>query len=875
MKIEQMRTCHLENPLGLQMEYPVFSWKVRDTTAKKQSWARVQVFREQEREPVWDSGEDPALRAQAVCAKMNLLPCTRYRWTAEVLADSGERASGEAWFETGLRESGWQAKWIAAPDRDAPPCFRKCFTVPDGVRRARLYILGLGLYEAYLNGARVGADYLTPGCCDYRLWLPYQIYDVTRQLRPGRNALGVLLGDGWYRGRLGFDGGAGNLFGSRLQLLAQLRLELADGSVCTVGSDESWRCAPSFAAESSIYDGERFDARLILPGWASADTDESRFGPVELVQAPAGRLTERLGPPVRIAERWPVRTLFRTPKGELVADAGQEISGWAEFDCALPSGGQVTLRYGELLQDGCFYQGNLRTARQTFTYLSDGRPRHVRPHFTFFGFRYVQIGGLSEQEASSLVFCVLHSELDRTGRLETSDPDLNRLVQNSEWSQLDNFVDLPTDCPQRDERLGWTGDAQVYCATACLNRDSAAFYRKYLYDLRQEQRELGGNVPHVVPDVVRLVCRAKGLPEQDTRGSCAWSDAAAIIPWTLYVCYGDPALLREEYGTMRDWAEWLIAEDEAHGAPRLRLWGFHFADWLALDNPDPRSCFGGTDPFYIASAYYFWSLSLTAKAADALGLQADAARYARLALEVRAAIRRRYFTPEGDLTVGTQTGLALALAMGLAPEDARGRLTQALGKKLAADGHSLQTGFVGTYFLCSALAENGLADEAYALLFRRQMPGWLYEVDMGATTIWERWNSILPDGHVSDTGMNSLNHYAYGAILEWMYRYLCGLRPLECAPGFAAAELRPLPTGRLEYARASYDSASGLWRCGWARRAGGIDCEITVPFGASAVFYLPGGPGPASIGGRTSVELSESGWLRLDAGEYRIRAEGK
>lgn len=377
---------------------------------------------------------------------------------------------------------------------------------------------------------------------------------------------------------------------------------------------------------------------------------------------------------------------------------------------------------------------------------------------------------------------------------------------------------------------------------------------------------------HVVPDIIRLVCRAQGTHEDGNSGSCAWSDAATIIPWTLYTFYGDKVLLAEQYANMRAWTEYLIQEDHAHGDTRLRQQGFHFADWLALDNPDKDSCFGATDPYYVASMYYYWSVRLTAKAAKVLGYDADHLRYASLSQEIYAAILREYFTLSGRLAVPTQTGLALALAMGVFPEGARKRLICDLELKLKNNHGLLTTGFVGTYFLCSVLAENGLIDRAYDLLLNEKMPGWLYEVNMGATTIWERWNSILPDGRVSDKDMNSMNHYAYGSIVEWMYRYMCGLYPSEDAPGFRQIAIRPMPSRRFDSAQAAYDSSSGRFESGWTWEKAGICYRIQIPFNASAEFILPDGQKEAAVNGEPSAELQETGKLRLESGTYFIRA---
>lgn len=866
MILSDLQTWHLHEPIGYQFEHAVFSWVVSQADGDRLRWTCVEVFADSAMQQLlWSSGKTGALNSLCCECPLILSPRTRYTWRVTGMADSGSCASASSFFETGKRSEAWRGSWIEAPfEKSVHPVFRKQFLLPCEVRRARLYLCGLGFYEAKLNQQRIGDEYLAPYCNDYHLWLQYQTYDITPQLVPGENVLEIMLGNGWYRGRLGFDGGAEELFGKRMKWIGELIAELADGTQLVVASDESWECMPAPVIESSIYDGEVYDARL-ESNCAAAGIS------ARLAQVPQATLQERLSLPVRVIERWDRKQILHTPKGETVVDFGQVISGWAEFDCETPSGVPVELLYGELLQDGCFYQENLRTAKQRHVFIGDGRRHHVRPHFTFFGFRYVKVIGLDEKALASMTAAVIHSDLRKTGTLATSNAKVNRLIANSEWSQRDNFVDVPTDCPQRDERLGWTGDAEVYCATACFNRDSAAFFRKYLHDMYLEQSVRDGCVPHVVPDIICLVCERTGIPIEGNSGSCAWADAATIIPWTLYVFYGDKAMLREQYRNMHDWTEYLIREDEAHGSPRLRLWDFHFADWLALDNPDKESCFGATDAFYVASAYYYWSVRLTSKAAAVLGYTQDQARYEILSQEIKHAITQEYFTATGRLAVPTQTGMALALAMDLVPAQFRARLVSDLSKKLDNDNGRLTTGFVGTYFLCAALAENGLADRAYDLLLNEEMPGWLYEVNMGATTIWERWNSVLPDGHVSDTGMNSMNHYAYGAIVEWMYRYMCGLQPDERTPGFRYTVIRPVPSRRFAHVEGQYASAVGLLKSGWAWDGDNISFHVSVPSGAQAEFILPTSCTPVNVG--TCLPRTADGALLLCSGSYTIQAK--
>ena len=523
--------------------------------------------------------------------------------------------------------------------------------------------------------------------------------------------------------------------------------------------------------------------------------------------------------------------LVLAPKaGETVLDMGQEITGFVTFRAAAERGHTYTLRYGEILQDGCFYTDNLRTAKQTFTYICDGQEAWARPHFTFFGFRYIKLEGFGEEiDLHDFVGCVLYSDMEQTAFIRTASDKVNRLCENALWGQRGNFVDVPTDCPQRDERMGWTGDAQVFCATACYQMSSAAFYAKFMRDMAFEQRERGGGVPHVVPSF-----GMQGSP------ACAWADAGSIIPWTVYQFFGDTALLREQYDNMKLWVEWIHRVDHETGDHRLWTSGFHFADWLALDAAFPASCTGGTDPDFIASAFYLYSTRLTRKAAAILGYAPDAARYAALEQEILAAIRQTYRAPKGGLTVNTQTAHILSLFLGLMPESDTPILKAALDRLFENARNELRTGFVGTAYLCSVLTQAGFNHLAYTLFLNENYPGWLYEVNMGATTVWERWNSVMPDGHMSSTGMNSLNHYAYGAVMEWVCRDAAGLAPVEDAPGFRKALMHPHPDTRLGEIDFSYESAMGRYRTHWKTvDETTFDWELEVPFGAQAEAVLP------------------------------------
>lgn len=881
MIIERLRTNHIENPIGYLFDRLSLSWVINESAGTHTTKARVRIaLDEAMTNVVHDSGERTDIVSVDYSPSISLLAGVRYFWQVQSWDNAGDMGiSPVAFFESAEQMN--DASWIKAPfTKETQPLFRKKISVGPDLSSARLYICGLGLYEAYLNGVKIGDEYLTPYYNDYNLWLQYQTYDLTEQLRVGENCLGVMLGNGWYKGRFGFVDRMDQLYGDTCQLICELHLTFKDGTKRTIPSDETWLCAPSPVLQSSIYDGEVWDSRKEIPAWAEANCDEAAFVPAVLCEESKKLLTPRLSLPVKIMERIKPVQLIHTAADELVLDFGQEMTGWVEFFCREPENTEILLQYGEILQEGKFYNDNLRTAKAEFRYIANGTPNWVRPHFTFYGFRYVKVQGIREIRLDDFTGCVLHSEMEQTGTIETSNEKVNQLFHNALWGQKGNFLDAPTDCPQRDERLGWTGDAQVFSATASLNMYTPAFYKKYLYDMKLEQDTLGGSVPHVVPDVLGQIDRILHQKDKESdnvavntnHGSCAWADAATVIPWTLYMAYGDRTLLARQYENMKSWVDYIRNVDVQRCGGRY-LWtdGFHFADWLALDNFHQDSCFGATDPYLVASAYYYYSAILTAKAAKELQKSADAAYYKELAAHIKAAFLEEYYTRTGRLAQETQTALAIVLWLDLIPEGARQRQVEALLAKLEEENMHLTTGFVGTPLLCPVLTENGHADAAYTLLLNEDYPSWLYEVNMGATTVWERWNSVLPDGRISDTGMNSLNHYAYGSVVEWMYRYMCGLNPTS--PAYSRFTIRPYRDDRFDWVRMSYDSARGPIRSEWEKKNGGVLYTIEIPFDTEADFILSYDSVFTQINGVLGAPLKKGQPLHLKKGVYSIYVE--
>lgn len=815
MHIKHCRVNHLKNPLGYAMEKPVFSWVVEDAQGKYPTRARI-VVRESEK-IVADTGW-AELDSLATPVALETKSCTRYRWTVAVRTDAGEEAvSEENWFETGL--DNWNARWIGCDDTlPRHPVFFKDIAPAGEVVRARLYICGLGLYEASWNGEKIGNEYLTPYCNNYNAWVQYQTYDITTQLRQA-GKLSIELGNGWYKGRFGFDRNPRPYYGENWKLIAQLQITYANGKVETIGTDESWMVGRSNLIFSNIYDGEHRDDTL----------PEIQAVPAILTEAPTGALTARYSTPVTVQKTLSVREVLHTPLGETVLDVGQNMTGSFRLAVHAPEGAEIRLQFGEILQNGNFYRENLRTAKAEYRYISDGKSHVLEPKFTFYGYRYVKVEGIPALKAEDFTALVLHSELPQTGTLETGNSLVNQLISNIQWGQIGNFLDVPTDCPQRDERMGWTGDAQVFAPTACYQRDSFAFFRKYLHDIWCEQQQSKGAVPDVVPSFGKESCAA------------AWGDAACIIPWTLYEFYGDKAILEQQYDSMAAWVDYITTVDgEDHGWRKH----VHYGDWLALDGNTPEALRGGTDIGLIADTMYRNSALLTAKAAAVLGKTAAEEKYRALAEKILSGIREEYFTPSGRCAVPTQTALLLAAKHGLSPNTKR--IAADLTARLKQDDGNLKTGFVGTPLLCPVLTEIGQSNRAFDLLLNEGYPGWLYAVKMGATTVWERWNSVDETGKIAENGMNSLNHYAYGSIAQWLYQDVAGIAP--ATPGFRKASLHPHIHIDLGKMWATYKSAAGIWESGWeVLENGDIHYRCTIPFGCTAELTLPFGGGEYAL----------------------------
>lgn len=849
MRVMNLTCDYMENPLGFDFDNPTLCWKIEgEGQNRSQTAYRIQMSGGSDfSDLLLDTQKVQSDASIGYRLQMVLAPRTRYFWRVCIWDESDRKSdwSETAWFETGKYSEQWKAQWIGW-EKEFPQ-LRGDFTVEKPVRTARAYACGVGLYVMYLNGQRVGDEYLSPNFNAYDSWLQYQTYDITSLLCPGDNAVGCQLGNGYYKGRVNWPeirtefGDRWNIFGDELAFLCEIHIEYQDGTEAVFVTDDSWRVTYSPFLRTEIYDGEVFDARKIVEGWCCRECNTADWEPVLTVNIDKSLLTARKSLPVKIHEQFSVAQVIHTPADEWVLDFGQNFAGFISFETDAPTDTELLFQFGETLdKGGNFYRDNLRTALAEIRYVADGQKRSYRPSFTFFGFRYVKVTGWpGVLKPECFVGEALYSDLVQTGEFECSDTRVNQLFRNSMWGQKSNFVDVPTDCPQRDERMGWTGDAQVFCRTASMNMNTAAFFRKYLYDLAVEQ-EKDGFVPVTVPNYLRKT----GIWQDPITG---WADAATIIPWTMYVYYGDKAVLERQYSSMKAWVDFMQRSDTL-GVDRY--YGFHLGDWLAQDTKDPDNFFGLTPTDLIATAYYALSSDIVARAARVLGKDNDAEYYSNLTRRVREAFRKEYVSQNGRVVSETQTAQAIALFFDLLLPKQRAVTAEHLAERLRIDHVQLTTGFLGTPYLCPALSDNDLNEYAYALLLQTRCPSWLYEVEMGATTVWERWNSIRPDGSFGPVNMNSMNHYAFGAVCEWLYRWVAGINPTESAPGFKHSILRPMPNSLLQSAKAGIDTPHGLLSSKWELMEGKIYLEFIIPFNTTAEIILPDAEG---------VEVLENG----------------
>lgn len=840
-------TCeYMIHPLGIDVPKPRLSWQMHsDRRGARQTAYRILAAPSEKDLAagtglLWDSGRVESDQSLHVPYGGPALESgRRVYWKIRVWDETGAAAeSPSAWWEMGLLDGAdWSAEWIGAPLYGGPrtsspaPLLRTEFPLKKKVFSARLYATAIGLYECRLNGTRVGDACLTPGWTDYSRRVQYQTYDVTDLLRQGANAFGAILGDGWGAGHIAWLGR--QHYADRPWFLAQIVVTYADGGREVIATDKNWKAAQGPILESDLLMGESYDARRESAGWSEPGFRDASWWRVE-VRPDHGAARTAGGPAVKrqeILRPASVSEIRERIRSRWIFDMGQNMVGWVRLAVRGPVGTTVMVRYAEALEtDGTMYTANLRSARSTDHYTLKGGEEEIwEPRFTLHGFRYVELTGFpGVPTRDTLAGIVVHSELPPIGSFECSDPLINRLQHNIAWGLKGNFVDVPTDCPQRDERLGWTGDAQVFCRTAAFNRNVAGFFTKWTRDLEEAQFP-DGSYPAVAPNHP-----AWKIGE----GGPAWADAGVICPWTMHLCYGDIRLLEERYESMRRYLDFLSRTSRKGLRCYAEYDGWHgYGDWLALDGSQRRE--GATSKELIGTAFYAHSARLMERIAGILGKPEDASRYRELWMEARAAFRRRFVEADGTVAGGTQTSYVLALAFDLLPEEKRAAAAARLVRDIRARGGHLSTGFVGTPYINWVLSATGHLDAAYELLHQTGWPSWLYSVTQGATTVWERWDGWTREKGFQDPKMNSFNHYAFGAIGAWLYATVGGIDPDPDRPGYKHVLMHPHPGGGLTHAAAELQSMYGSIRSAWTLENGRFHWRIRIPANTTATIRLP------------------------------------
>ncbi len=828
-------TCEYHNnPIGIDVLHPRLSWKIISDQKNVMQQAYEIKVKDLSGNVIWTTSKVVSDQSVNVEYQGPLLKSKQsVYWQVRIWDNKGKvsKWSEPAYWEMGiLNTNAWKANWICINEEEKgnikpSQYFRSEFNSTKEVLSARVYVTSLGLYQLFINGKKVSRDLFTPGWTSYNKRLQYQVYDVT-SLVSHQNSIGAILGDGWYRGQIGWAK-PNNYYGDKLALLLQIEINYKDGTTKTIVSDENWRGRTGPILSSSIYQGETYDARLELGDWTNYSFEDTGWQSVELLDHSKEMLVASQSDPVQgVKEIKPIK-LITTPKGETVLDLGQNMTGWIRMKVKGKNGDKVVLSFAEVLdKNGNFYTENLRRAKATDTYILKGDGEETfEPHFTFHGFRFVKLEGYPGiPDLNDFTGVAIYSAMKPTGMFSCSDSLINQLQHNIQWGQCDNFLDVPTDCPQRDERLGWTGDAQVFCPTAAFNYNVAPFFTKWMKDVAADQHA-NGVIPHVVPDVM--------LGREG--GSTAWADVSVIIPWTIYQVYGDIRILENQYQSMQAWVEYMI---NSAGEDYLWTENWHFGDWLAFATTNSDYPGATTEKDLIATAYYYHSTNLLSKIAGIIGKKDDAQKYKELCANIKKAFVTEYVTPNGRLVSHTQTAYVLALSFGLLPDTLKDKAAVYLAKDVEKFGH-LTTGFVGTPLLCSTLSSIGREDLAFMLLMRKEYPSWLYPVTQGATTIWERWDGQKTDGSFQDVSMNSLNHYAYGAIGEWLYNYVAGINIDSKNPGYKHIIFSPHTGGGLTHANAEFESLYGTIKSAWKIEGENFIYNVTIPANTTGTIILP------------------------------------
>lgn len=819
MKVYDLRTEYEKQPAFLFERHPRFSWKLEsDLQDTRQESYHVVVEKKVENEEpllVWDSGiilSDQSVHVEYEGSELESE--TEYYVTVEVSDNHGNISkTNSAFGTTVLDPASFEAKMIShdmPQNENSCPVFYQSFSTGKKIIKAYAYATAYGVYEMTINGKRVGDLCMAPGWTSYHNRLQFQSYDITSFIG-NENIVEITVGDGWYKGYLGYMMQQ-CIYGDRVSVFAEIHVFYEDGTKEVIATDKTWKVRTGQIISSDIYMGESVDTTL--QSFAEYNVTEEDFDKSILV----GQENE----PVRVTERIQPINVFRDNHGDWLVDFGQNITGIVEIKIKGQRGQQITVSHAETLdKDGNFYPMTLRNAKSVDTYILDGSDQTLCPKFTFHGFRYAKIEGIDEPKAEMFTGNVLHSDMELIGSFECSNPKVNQLHSNITWGFRDNFLDVPTDCPQRDERLGWTGDAQVFSWTASEIRNTARFFSKWMKDVAAES-SLEKGVPHVVPDILGQY------------SASAWSDAATIIPWCVYQTYGDKRILENSYQCMHEWVDHISNHCGEDGLWRT---GYQYGDWLALDKEEMADRTGATDKYMITNAYYLYSTEIVINAAKVLGFEQDVEKYTALYEKTLEAFRDEYYTKTGRIVSDTQTGAVISLAFGLAKEKDRKRIFENLCENLENHKNHLVTGFVGTPYICHVLSENGAHDIAATLFMREDFPSWLYAVNKGATTVWERWNSILPNGDFEMSGMNSLNHYAYGSIGDWMYRKISGISQLE--PGYKKFKIQPMLVKGIHESHRTFETMYGKIESHISCKDQKINVKLVVPANTTAVVILP------------------------------------
>lgn len=877
LKITKIFMDYEEEQVGIS-HMPQFGWAMEsDRRNVMQEAYELEISEVQDfADCVYRSGKtvDNA-SAQIQPENILLKSMTKYFIRVRVWAGAEESAWAESFFVTGIMDNHqWRASFITAENqKDANNSkgtyVRKNFLVKGKVKEAFVCTTALGLYNLYINGKKVGDDELTPGWTSYRKHLCYQTYEVTEYLNQGENAMGAILAAGWYKGKMGFDGLAKtrNHYGDRTAFIAQMAVRYEDGREELFLTDTTWKGEDAPVVFAEIYDGEIYDARKEIPDWAQPGNPLGNWRPVEEIAYDMSVLTGQGCGKVCEMDEVPVKRIFTTPEGDTVIDFGQNMTGHIRVSVEGKAGDVIELHCFEVLDaKGNVYLDNLRGAKESIKYIfSQNGKISYAPSFTFMGFQYAKIVSFpGEPRPENFTAYTMHTNMKRTGTFQCSNPDLNQLAHNILWGLKGNFVDVPTDCPQRNERLGWTGDAQIFCRTACFLMNTYSFYRKWMQDVEADQTPEGG-VAHVVPDIITANAGEDWLLQQGSHSAAAWADVAVINPWTMYLTFGDKEILKLQYKSMKGWIDFMREHSQDY------IWNYklQFGDWVALD-AEEGSYFGATPNDLTCTAYFAYSTGLFVKIAEILNKKQDAEEYHKLYKKIVEKFQKTFFDENGVMTAQTQTAHIVALYFGLTPEEYREKTVQGLLKLLDKENGHLVTGFVGTPYFCHALSQNGHVKEAYELLLKDDFPSWLYQVKMGATTVWEHWDGMKPDGTMWSPDMNSFNHYAYGAIGEWMARVAAGIEIDEKKPGYKHSIIYPRLGGGLSWLKAEFESIYGQVKTFWEAQGERVILHVSVPANTTASICLDGAESVLEADGLEFVMDRDCMKAEAGSGDYRI-----